>query len=350
MDYLSGAVTKLKKEATGALREAAAEEPPEVPQEAPQIPHADLLKLTMKLSKRLKGVEMALEKSEESLEKSKETENKLHQDLAEKESQLTRLSREATERDNASAMKSKELARLSGENAYLRKEVFKMQLDAVVNVARDAHASARLAATFSLPPQIAQFEHSEYKHRVEQDLARKSSLARQIVVEKDAEISRLSQSLAEMEKDAAAGGHAHRRILEIAEAQSQRDGAHFHEVRAQKIINAKLHRLLKKREGEINDLQKRVVKNTTNSSARKIDFEYLKNVVIQYLSLPVGSSERSSLVPVLATVLGFTEAEVKKVGGKHTVVDLSKRRQHYHQSSVAATRSTKNSIPDEFHA
>jgi len=40
------------------------------------------------------------------------------------------------------------------------------------------------------------------------------------------------------------------------------------------------------------------------------NLEYVKNLVVQFLSLRPGSSEHASLVPVLATVLAFTDEDL----------------------------------------
>ena len=42
-----------------------------------------------------------------------------------------------------------------------------------------------------------------------------------------------------------------------------------------------------------------------------VNMDYLKNVVIQYISMPLHAPERSSLVPVLAMLLQFEQAELK---------------------------------------
>lgn len=42
-----------------------------------------------------------------------------------------------------------------------------------------------------------------------------------------------------------------------------------------------------------------------------VNMDYLKNIVLQYMSFPPSSPERNSLVPVLALLLQFTPAELK---------------------------------------
>ncbi|KAJ8603235.1 hypothetical protein CTAYLR_003825 [Chrysophaeum taylorii] len=289
-----------------------------------------------------KELEAARAKHEEELvflrHKAKQPEIELREKegrLNEKEAQLTRIMAESAVRDNQSALKTKENRELAEDNAKLRRELAEAKLETRIvfaeTVARDAFQAARiatLAATTKVPRAEAMaLEFADFRHRLDLENARKSALARQIVVEKDAEITRLSAVNAEMAREAATGGHAHRRILEIAEAQAQREGRVHHEVRSQKIVNIKLHRSLKKREAEVADLHHKISKlKALLADARRglhrdnLDVEYVKNVVVHYLSLPSGSSERTSLVPVLATVLQFTDADMKRLA-KPTFVD-----------------------------
>ena len=46
--------------------------------------------------------------------------------------------------------------------------------------------------------------------------------------------------------------------------------------------------------------------------------DYLKNIVVQYMSFPVQSSEKISLIPVIAMLLQFT-AKVKGLRGVREV-------------------------------
>lgn len=52
-----------------------------------------------------------------------------------------------------------------------------------------------------------------------------------------------------------------------------------------------------------------------------MNLAYLKNILLQYMSLPVQSAERCSLVTVLAALLHFTPAELSQAmqGTKHPV-------------------------------
>jgi len=44
-----------------------------------------------------------------------------------------------------------------------------------------------------------------------------------------------------------------------------------------------------------------------------INMDYLKNIVVQYMSFPVQSSERMSLIPVIAMLLQFSSRELTDV-------------------------------------
>ncbi|MEM6498286.1 MAG: hypothetical protein AAF709_16375, partial [Pseudomonadota bacterium] len=299
--------------------------------------------------------------------------SEFEKDVVEKEAQLTRLRAEMTARDNANAIKTKENAKLLDrvdavvhEAAALRKQydlvLWRLCADTATGAAATASTAASAAsatAALAVPEAaLARFATEELKHRLEQEYARKSVTARQIVVERDAEIAKLAARCTELERDAATGGHAHRRILEIAEQQSQRDGRINNEVRSQKIANIRLHRLLKKRDAELAELQLKLARLRSNHRTvprSNLDLEYVKNVVVHYLSLPSGSSERASLVPVLATVLHFTDADMKRLAKSldaptllHTIhrcasppLDLE---------TIDTYRRKTINIPDEFDA
>ena len=44
-----------------------------------------------------------------------------------------------------------------------------------------------------------------------------------------------------------------------------------------------------------------------------VNMDYLKSIVVQYLAKPPGSSERSALLPVLATLLQFDSNDYKAI-------------------------------------
>ena len=55
--------------------------------------------------------------------------------------------------------------------------------------------------------------------------------------------------------------------------------------------------------------------NESRSVARRdgVNMEYLKNIVVQFMSFQSGSSEHQSLTPVLATLLQFTPEDLRSI-------------------------------------
>ena len=43
--------------------------------------------------------------------------------------------------------------------------------------------------------------------------------------------------------------------------------------------------------------------------------DYLKNIILQYMKLPIAAPERMSLVPVIATLLQFNKKELSEAEG-----------------------------------
>ncbi|CAI5742664.1 unnamed protein product [Hyaloperonospora brassicae] len=166
-----------------------------------------------------------------------------------------------------------------------------------------------------------QKERQTYKRelqRLEAESKHKSKLALQAVLEKETEVARLSARLHELEEDVRSGGADNRKILEFAQLQAKREA----EAREQA---AQMHALSEQLEGAHRELQelregkRRHTEELTamlqNQRRDGVNMEYLKNVVVQYMSFRPGSSEQARLVPVLSTLLQFTAADVK--GVKH---------------------------------
>ena len=147
---------------------------------------------------------------------------------------------------------------------------------------------------------------AEARQRLEADHAKRSSLARTILAEKDSKVELLRKRVGELETELASGGHAHKKIVEIAERQARREGALSSEA-------AQATRAVRDRDGEVADLasqllgcQKKLDDARRGLGRDSTNLEYVKNLLVQYFSLRQNSSEQASLVPVLATVLAFT--------------------------------------------
>ncbi|KAH8057676.1 hypothetical protein JL721_9602 [Aureococcus anophagefferens] len=128
------------------------------------------------------------------------------------------------------------------------------------------------------------------------------------MAEKDAKLRDLAATVARLEADLSCGGHENRVFVEIANRQAAREGAHAVDLEAAKVATKRLQTAIKSRDAEMADLASKLLAAHAALDERAApgdgpNLEYVKNVVVQYMSLVPGSSEHASLVPVLATVL-----------------------------------------------
>lgn len=167
---------------------------------------------------------------------------------------------------------------------------------------------------------VAAQNHELELARATEDYTKKSNRARQLVADKDESVRMLTARVAALQEEISSGGHTHRRILEIAESQAHRDAAIAKEIDMRDGTNAKLQHELMLRDGELattaqqaSELRAEI--NDLRSVARRegVNMEYLKNIVVQYLSFQSGSSEHQSLMPVLATLLQFTPEDLRGI-------------------------------------
>ncbi|KAH8098611.1 hypothetical protein JL720_1569 [Aureococcus anophagefferens] len=160
---------------------------------------------------------------------------------------------------------------------------------------------------------------ADARTKAESDHAKRSSLARSIMAEKDAKLRDLAATVARLEADLSCGGHENRAFVEIANRcanrQAAREGAHAVDLEAAKVATKRLQTAIKSRDAEMADLASKLLAAHAALDERAApgdgpNLEYVKNVVVQYMSLVPGSSEHASLVPVLATVLDFSDDDV----------------------------------------
>ena len=156
---------------------------------------------------------------------------------------------------------------------------------------------------------------ADARTKAESDHAKRSSLARSIMAEKDAKLRDLAAAVARLEADLSCGGHENRAFVEIANRQAAREGAHAVDLEAAKVATKRLQTAIRSRDAEMADLASELLAAHAALDERAApgdgpNLEYAKNVVVQYMSLVPGSSEHASLVPVLATVLDFSDDDV----------------------------------------
>ncbi len=158
--------------------------------------------------------------------------------------------------------------------------------------------------------------HQEELERVEGDARQKSKLARQLVLEKEEIIAKLSASLAALEHDVKSGGADDRRIFELASIQAQREAA----ARSQEAEVVALQAVVAEKASEVDELRLQMktleedIAVLVRTERREgVNMEYLKNVVVQYMSFSPGSSQQMKLIPVLSTLLQFTPQDMEEI-------------------------------------
>jgi len=178
-----------------------------------------------------------------------------------------------------------------------------------------ANAISKAAITAAAPARERAV--AEALARAEADHTKRSSLARTILAEKDSKVEILRRRVAELESELASGGHEHRKFVEIAERQARREGALASEAAQSKLATSRLKRAIRDRDSEVADLasqllacQKKLEDARRGLGRDATNLEYVKNLLVQYFSLRQNSSEQASLVPVLATVLAFTDDDL----------------------------------------
>ncbi|RQM14486.1 hypothetical protein DD237_004744 [Peronospora effusa] len=152
--------------------------------------------------------------------------------------------------------------------------------------------------------------------RLEAESKQKSKLALQAVLQKEKEITRLRARVDELEEDVRLGGADNRKILEFAELQAKREV----EARTQAAQMQALTEQLEEAYRELQELRENKHRHAEELNAMLqnqrrdgVNMEYLKNVVVQYMSFQPGSSQQERLIPVLSTLLQFTAADVKEI-------------------------------------
>ena len=85
-----------------------------------------------------------------------------------------------------------------------------------------------------------------------------------------------------------------------------------------------------------------------------VNMDYLKNVVLQYMSFPVQCPERSSLVPVIAMLLQFNTKEFAQaekalkepIWGQRPVTEVKRALHKASSSSYSLSLPTNNQLPN----
>jgi hypothetical protein len=155
---------------------------------------------------------------------------------------------------------------------------------------------------------------------VRQQMARKSAAAQKLLQEREAECAELRKANARLQQEVDKGSLSDRRIFELAAKQSNRESQQASEIEIRNKTIETMKTALLERDGELAHAEKKVldVESQVEELCRvrrreDVNLDYLKDIVVKYLSLPPGSSERARLLPVLATLLQFNAHDYQTI-------------------------------------
>ena len=151
---------------------------------------------------------------------------------------------------------------------------------------------------------------------VKQQMARKSAAAQKLLQEREAECAELKRVNSKLQVEVENGSLSDRRIFELAAKQSNRESHQATEIEIRDKTIETMKNALLARDGDLAHAEKQVldVESQVEELCRvrrreDVNLDYLKDIVVKYLSLPPGSSERARLLPVLATLLQFNASD-----------------------------------------
>ena len=143
-----------------------------------------------------------------------------------------------------------------------------------------------------------------------QQIAKKSSAAQKLIQERQQESMELRKTNKALQQEVDKGSLSDRRIFELAAKQSNRESGQAGEIEIRDKLIDRMKQALLERDGDLASAETHVqeVKSQVEELCRvrrreDVNLDYLKSIVVQYLSKPPGSSERTQLLPVLATLL-----------------------------------------------
>jgi chromosome segregation ATPase len=181
---------------------------------------------------------------------------------------------------------------------------------------------------------------------LQQQMTKRSSAAQKFIQEREAECQELKKRNKALQDEIDNGSLSDRRIFELAAQQSTRDIRATNEIEVrekmlQKITDQLADRDTELANAELSIRQRQVEMETLCRKQRRDDVntDYLKSVFVQYLSKPPGSSERSSILPILATLLQFDDNDYKIIEeGKNKISWLGQVMPTFITSEIPPTK------------
>merc|ERR1712194_702649 len=151
-------------------------------------------------------------------------------------------------------------------------------------------------------------------------MKKKSAAAQKMIKEREAECAELRKTNKYLQGEVNKGSSSDRRIFELAAHQSSREMAAVSEIEIRDTLIERLSLKVEEGDGNLASAELTVVKvedqveELSRVHRREgVNMDYLKSIVVQYLAKPPGSSERTALLPVLATLLQFDANDYKSI-------------------------------------
>ena len=155
---------------------------------------------------------------------------------------------------------------------------------------------------------------------LQQQMARKSAAAQRLLQERETECNELRKTNRVLQNEVDKGSLSDRRIFELAAQQSSRESVAAAEIELRDKLVQRLAEKLESRDSDLASAEYTVqrVEGQVEELCRvrrreDVNLDYLKSIVVQYLSKPPGSSERAALLPVLATLLQFDASDYEAI-------------------------------------
>jgi chromosome segregation ATPase len=240
--------------------------------------------------------------------------------LATVEAQLAQLQAESKEKEGLAEGTSKLIEELQCSVAALEEQLAwsKVEKQSKTKEMEDALSEERRNNEASSNSKIAQ--HTEALETLMRDHAKKSNMARTLLSDRENDVRVLTASNNLLQEEISSGAPTDRKIFQLAERQANREATHNVHTDSRQIAFEQLQQSLAERDLELGNAHALLsevsaeVTDLRRAHMREgINMDYLKNIVVQYMSFPVASSERMSLIPVIAMLLQFSSRELTDV-------------------------------------
>ena len=156
--------------------------------------------------------------------------------------------------------------------------------------------------------------------QVQQSSARKSAAAQKLIQQHEAENTKLRTINKNLQQEVDKGSLSDRKIFELAALQSKRDTSKILDIQARDKALLKLNQALTEKDGKlavaedkIDEVEEQVQELGRIQRREDVNIDYLKSIVVQFLSKAPGTSERTALLPVLATLLQFDDNDYRQI-------------------------------------